>query len=165
MYYADRDGSSGVTAMHQPSVRDQNAATGGFVGHAPAFRLGSETVQFWSHQRFGSETMTDSMPETPVLDLLASMTADSLAASSLDPGALMLVRLAALVAVDAPPSSYLLNLEAAGEVGLDAESVRGVLAAVAPIVGTARVASATGKIVKALSVAIEIAEEDAQYGE
>jgi len=109
--------------------------------------------------------MTDSMPETPVLDLLASMTADSLAASSLDPGSLMLVRLAALVAVDAPPSSYLLNLEAAGEVGLDAESVRGVLAAVAPIVGTARVASATGKIVKALSVAIEIAEEDVQYGE
>ena len=108
--------------------------------------------------------MTDSMPETPVLDLLASMTADSMAASSLDPGSLMLVRLAALVAVDAPPSSYLLNLEAAGEVGLDAESVRGVLAAVTPIVGTARVASATGKIVKALSVAIEIAEEDAQYG-
>ena len=109
--------------------------------------------------------MTDSMPETPVLDLLASMTADSLAASSLDPGALMLVRLEALVAVDAPPSSYLLNLEAAGEVGLDAESVRGVLAAVAPIVGTARVASATGKIVKALSVAIEIAEEDAEYNQ
>jgi len=109
--------------------------------------------------------MTDSMPETPVLDLLASMTADSLAASSLNPEALMLVRLAALVAVDAPPSSYLLNLEAAGDVGLDAESVRGVLAAVAPIVGTARVASATGKIVKALSVAIEIAEEDAQYAE
>jgi len=103
------------------------------------------------------------MPETPVLDLLASMTADSLAASSLDPQALMLVRLAALVAVDAPPSSYLLNLEAAGEVGLDAESVRGVLAAVAPIVGTARVASATGRIAKALSVAIEIAEEDAEY--
>jgi 4-carboxymuconolactone decarboxylase len=109
--------------------------------------------------------MTDSVPETPVLDLLASMTADSLAASSLDPGSLMLVRLAALVAVDAPPSSYLLNLEAAGEVGLDAESVRGVLAAVAPIVGTARVASATGKIVKALSVAIEIAEEDAEYNQ
>ena len=109
--------------------------------------------------------MTDSMPETPILDLLASMTADSLAASSLDPGSLMLVRLAALVAVDAPPSSYLLNLEAAGEVGLDAESVRGVLVAVAPIVGTARVASATGKIVKALSVAIEIAEEDAEYNQ
>ena len=41
---------------------------------------------------------------------------------------------------------------------IDAEQVRGVLAAIAPIVGTARVASATGKIVRALGVAIEAAE-------
>ena len=38
------------------------------------------------------------------------------------------------------------------------EQVRGVLAANAPIVGTARVAAATGKIVEALAVAIEIVE-------
>ena len=37
-----------------------------------------------------------------------------------------------------------------------------MLAAVAPIVGTARVASATGKIARALAVAIEIVEEDEQ---
>jgi alkylhydroperoxidase/carboxymuconolactone decarboxylase family protein YurZ len=86
------------------------------------------------------------------------VTAGSVAASSLDPNTLMLVRIAALVAVDAPPVSYLLNLDAAGEIGLDAERVRGVLAAVAPIVGTARVASATGKIVEALAIDIEIAE-------
>jgi alkylhydroperoxidase/carboxymuconolactone decarboxylase family protein YurZ len=85
------------------------------------------------------------------------MTAESVAASSLDPETLMVARIAALVAVDAPPVSYLLNLGAASEVGLDAEQVRGVLAAVAPIVGTARVASATGKIVDALDVEIEIA--------
>ena len=72
----------------------------------------------------------------------------------------MLVRIAALVAVDAPPISYLLNLAAASEVGIDAEQVRGVLAAIAPIVGTPRVASATGKIAEALEVAIEIAELD-----
>jgi 4-carboxymuconolactone decarboxylase len=100
--------------------------------------------------------------ETPVLDLLESMTADSLAASSLDPETLMLVRIAALVAVDAPPASYLLNIGAASEIGIDAEQIRGVLAAVAPIVGTARIASATGHIVEALEVAIEIAEEDDQ---
>lgn len=47
--------------------------------------------------------MAESTSETPVLDLLASMTADSLEASSLDSEALMLVRIAALVAVDAPP--------------------------------------------------------------
>ena len=98
--------------------------------------------------------------DTPVLDLLASMTADSVAASSLDPATLILVRVAALVAVDAPPVSYLLNLVVASEVGLDAEQVRGVLAAIAPIVGTARIASATGKIVDALDVVIEVAELD-----
>ena len=102
--------------------------------------------------------MAGSTSETPVLDLLASMTADSLEASSLDSETLMLVRIAALAAIDAPSVSYLLNLGAASEVGLDAEQVRGVLAAIAPIVGTARIASATGKIVDALEVAIEIAE-------
>ncbi len=68
---------------------------------------------------------------TPVLDLLASMTADSVEASSLDPATLMLVRIAALAAVDATPVSYLLNLQAAGELDLDAEQVRGVLVAIA----------------------------------
>jgi len=107
--------------------------------------------------------MSESTTDTPVLDLLASMTADSLEASSLDPETLMLVRIAALAAVDAPAVSYLLNIGAASQIGIDAEQVRGVLAAIAPIVGTARVASATGKIADALEVAIEIAEyEDEQ---
>ena len=109
--------------------------------------------------------MTEQTTEAPVLDLLKSMTAESLAASSLDVETLALVRIAALAAVDAPPVSYLLNLEAASEVGIDAEQVRGVLAAIAPIVGTARVASATGKIVDALDVAIEVADLDAQSEE
>jgi 4-carboxymuconolactone decarboxylase len=93
--------------------------------------------------------------ETPLLDLLGAMTLESIEVSSLDPTELMLVRIAALVAVDAPPVSYLTNLEAIASVGIDADRVRGVLAAVAPIVGTARVASATGKIAEALNVALE----------
>jgi alkylhydroperoxidase/carboxymuconolactone decarboxylase family protein YurZ len=106
--------------------------------------------------------MTASTSDTPVLDLLASMTAESVEASTLDPETLVLVRVAALVAVDAPPFSYLMNLGAASQVGIDADQIRGVLAAVAPIVGTARVASATGKIVDALNVAIEVADLDVQ---
>ena len=109
--------------------------------------------------------MAESASETPVLDLLASMTADSIEASSLDPETLMLVRIAALVAVDAPTISYLLNLEAASELEVGGEQVRGVLAAIAPIVGTARVASATGKIVEALAVAIEIVELEDEKSE
>ena len=98
------------------------------------------------------------MADEPVLDLLARMTADSVEVSSLDAQSLMLVRIAALISVDAPPASYLLNLGAASDVDIDGEQVRGILAAVAPIVGTARVASATGNIARALGVAIEIAE-------
>jgi alkylhydroperoxidase/carboxymuconolactone decarboxylase family protein YurZ len=102
--------------------------------------------------------MPERTTQTPVLDLLASMTADSIEASSLDSETLMLVRIAALAAVDAAPISYVLNLGAASELDIDPDQVRGVLAAIAPIVGTARIASATGNIVEALSVGIEIAE-------
>jgi hypothetical protein len=102
--------------------------------------------------------MPEQTVETPVLDLLASMTADSIEASSLEPEKLMLVRIAALVAMDAPPISYVLNLGAAGELEIDPEEVRGVLVAIAPIVGTARIASATTHIVRALDIAIDFAE-------
>ncbi len=94
--------------------------------------------------------------ETPILDLLERMTVASLEASSLDERTLMLVRIGALVAVDAPPASYLLNLGAAGEVGVEEEEVRGVLAAVAPVVGTARVAAAAGNLARALGFALEL---------
>ena len=97
------------------------------------------------------------MSDTPILDLLGNMTAASLEASNLDGRSLALVRIAALVAVDAPASSYLLNLGAADEIGVGEEDVKGVIAAVAPIVGTARVASAAGNIVTALGFAMELA--------
>ena len=102
--------------------------------------------------------MTGSATEAPVLDLLKRMTAESIEASTLDEERLILVRIAALVAVDAPPASYLLNIGAAGDVGIDADQIQGVRAAVAPIVGTARVASAGGNIVLALGFAEELAE-------
>jgi hypothetical protein len=90
------------------------------------------------------------------------MTADSLEASTLDGRELMLVRLAALVAVNAPPASYLLNLGAARDLDIGVDQVRGVLTAVAPIVGTARVVSATGNIVRALGFALETVEAEAE---
>ena len=106
--------------------------------------------------------MAQSTNETPLLDLLKDMTASSLDATNLDEQTLMLVRIAALVAVDAPPVSYAMNLEAAGEVGVDAEQVRGVLAAIAPIVGTTRVVSAASSIAGALALELELAELDEQ---
>jgi alkylhydroperoxidase/carboxymuconolactone decarboxylase family protein YurZ len=97
--------------------------------------------------------------DTPVLDVLAAMTAASLERTTLDPQTLMLVRLAALVAGGAPPLSYALNLRVAGEVGVTAEQAQGVLAAVAPVVGAPRVVAAAGNILRALGFAIAVAEE------
>src|SRR5580765_2879095 len=98
----------------------------------PRTRAGGTVVLTQAKRR---EQMEETR-ETPVLDLLSTMTEASIEASGLDAETLMLVRLAALVAVNAPPASYMLNLAVAGEVGVGADQVRDVLAAVAPIVGT-----------------------------
>ena len=102
--------------------------------------------------------MADEASDSPILDLLASMNRAGIEASSLDAQSLMLVRLAALVAVDAPPVSYMLNMEMAGEVNVDGDQIEGMLAAIAPIVGSARVASAGGKMVRALGLELSLAE-------
>jgi hypothetical protein len=90
------------------------------------------------------------------------MTAASLEATTLDADTVMLVRIAALVAVDAPPASYVMNLGvAATELGIGEDEVRGVLTAIAPIVGTTKVVSATGNILRALGFVLEMAEMEA----
>jgi alkylhydroperoxidase/carboxymuconolactone decarboxylase family protein YurZ len=98
--------------------------------------------------------------DTPVLDLVTQLNTASIERSNLDPSTLMLVRIAALVAVDAPPISYLTNIGIAGDIGVEADDVQEVLIAVAPIVGTARVASAAGKMVRALGLAIAVADSE-----
>jgi alkylhydroperoxidase/carboxymuconolactone decarboxylase family protein YurZ len=103
--------------------------------------------------------MSTTKRDTPVLDLLTDMTTASIERSELDPKTLMLVRLAALAAVDAPPVSYLTNLAAARDV-VEPEDVQQVLIGIAPVVGTPRVASAAGNIVRALGFAIAVADED-----
>jgi hypothetical protein len=94
--------------------------------------------------------------ETPVLDTLAEMTAASIANCSLDAREMMLARIAALAAVDAPAASYLLNAGTASDAGITLEDVQGILVAVAPIVGTARVMAAAGNITNALGFAIAV---------
>ena len=98
--------------------------------------------------------------DTPVLDTLADITAASVEHNSLAPRELMLARVAALIAVDAPPASYLANAGAAKDSGITADDLQGVMIAVAPVVGTARVVSAGGKILRALGFAIEVAEAE-----
>jgi alkylhydroperoxidase/carboxymuconolactone decarboxylase family protein YurZ len=106
--------------------------------------------------------------EAPVLETLADINAVSIARSELDPATLILVRVAALVAVDAPPASYLMHVGPALESGLTVADIQDVLVAVAPITGAPRVLSAARKITEALGIAIavveELAEEEAAEG-
>jgi len=101
------------------------------------------------------------MTETnaPVLETLVQMNEGVVERSGLDEETFMLVRIAALAASGAPPASYLVNLEAGEELGLSLEQVQGVLVAIAPVVGSARVASAGGSILKALGFATAVVEE------
>ena len=102
--------------------------------------------------------MEEESLDTPVLDLLASMTAASLDVTNLDDQSVMIARIAALVASDAPPASYLLNLGIAGEIGLDLDIVRDILTAIAPIVGTSRTVSALGSMASAFDLALDAIE-------
>ena len=96
--------------------------------------------------------------ETPVLDTLADITVAPLERNSLAPRELMLVRLAALTAVDAPPASYLTSAGAAQGSGVTAGDIQAVMIGVAPVVGTARVVAAGGHILRALGLAITVTD-------
>ena len=85
---------------------------------------------------------------------LAGMTVAAFESSGLDHDMLVLVWLAALVALDAPTESYLMNLGAASQAGVSAERVHQILTALAPIVGTARVFSATSRIMEVLGTGV-----------
>ena len=91
--------------------------------------------------------------EAPLVDSLMRMHADVQEQSGLDDRTYLLVRIAALVAIDASTASYLVNLTVADEVGITADDVRGVLIALAPLVGSARVLSGADKALKAVATA------------
>jgi 4-carboxymuconolactone decarboxylase len=98
--------------------------------------------------------------DAPVLEQLIAMNLDSLQHSQLDQRTYFLVRLAALVAMDAAPVSYLINLGLAADAGVTLEEAQGTLIAIAPVVGSARVASAAGNVLRAYGLAAMIEEAD-----
>ncbi len=96
--------------------------------------------------------------EAPVLESLVAMNLDSMERSGLDEKTYFMARLAALVAMDAAPVSYVMNLGLAADAGVSLDEVQRLLIGIAPVVGSARVASAAGKILRGLfgiSVALE----------
>ena len=72
--------------------------------------------------------------------------------SGLDQRSYALVKLAALVALDAPPASYQWQVANAVAVGVSAKDILGMLFAIAPQVGGPKVIAAAPEIMLALGV-------------
>ena len=74
--------------------------------------------------------------------------------SGLDPRSFSLVKIAALIALDAPPTSYLWQVANALDSGCTPEDLLGVLKAIAPQVGGPRVVAAAPEIMVAMGLAL-----------
>jgi alkylhydroperoxidase/carboxymuconolactone decarboxylase family protein YurZ len=96
-----------------------------------------------------------SVGDAPLLERLLSMQLDNLAASGLDPRSYSMVKLATLIAVDAPPASYVAQLAFAREAGVSTDEIIGVLVAAAPQVGIPRVVAAAPEIMLALDLPLD----------
>jgi 4-carboxymuconolactone decarboxylase len=76
------------------------------------------------------------------------------ARSGLDPRSYALVKLAALIALDAPPASYVWQVANALDAGATPADLVGVLIAVAPQVGGPRVVAAAPELMVALGLSV-----------
>jgi alkylhydroperoxidase/carboxymuconolactone decarboxylase family protein YurZ len=77
-----------------------------------------------------------------------------LASTHLDARTFGLVKIAALIALDAPPASYAWQVANAVQDGASAEDILDVLRAIAPQVGGPRVVAAAPEIMLALGLAL-----------
>ena len=102
--------------------------------------------------------------DAPVLDALLEINATGLNRAELDPATMLLVRIAALAAVDAPATSYLMHVGPAAQAGVTIEQVQDVLVTVAPIIGAPRVLAAAQNITDALGIVIAIQAADVEAG-
>jgi len=80
--------------------------------------------------------------------------------SGLDARSFALCKIAALVALDSPPASYLWQVGAALDAGVTPPEILGVLRAIWPQVGGPRVIAAAPEIMVALGLALPAAGED-----
>jgi 4-carboxymuconolactone decarboxylase len=74
--------------------------------------------------------------------------------SGLDPRSFALVKIAALIALDAPPASYLWQVSNALDAGATPEDLIGVLRAIAPQVGGPRTVAAAPELMVALGLSL-----------
>jgi 4-carboxymuconolactone decarboxylase len=96
-----------------------------------------------------------SVGDAPLLEKLLSMQLENLEVSGLDPRTYALVKVATLIAIDAPPASYVAQVAFAREAGVTADEIIGVLVASAPQVGIPKVIAAAPEIMLALDLPLD----------
>jgi alkylhydroperoxidase/carboxymuconolactone decarboxylase family protein YurZ len=89
-----------------------------------------------------------------VLDEVLAVRETAQASSGLDPRSFALVKVATLIALDAPPASYLWQVAGALDAGATPQDLLGVLRAVAPQVGAPRAMAAAPELMLALGLAL-----------
>lgn len=89
-----------------------------------------------------------------LLDEVLGLREAQMQSSGLDARTFALVKIAALIALDAPPASYAWQVGNALQDGATAEDILAVLRAVAPQVGGPRVVAAAPEIMLALGLAL-----------
>ena len=101
------------------------------------------------------ETLTGiAVGDADILDKAIGLRELNREGSGLDPRTFSLVKIAALVALDAPPASYAWQVGNAVAEGVTAEEILGVLRAVAPQVGGPKVVAAAPEIMVALGLSL-----------
>jgi alkylhydroperoxidase/carboxymuconolactone decarboxylase family protein YurZ len=96
-----------------------------------------------------------SLGEPSVMEGLLGVQLENMEDSGLDRRAYALVKIAALIALDAPPASFVAQVAFALEAGVTPEEVLGVLVAVAPQVGMPKVVACSPELMLALGLAID----------
>jgi 4-carboxymuconolactone decarboxylase len=90
------------------------------------------------------------------VDSILARERENVSASGLDAKTHALVRVAALVAIDAAPPSYMNTIESGLASGATIDEIVGILVALMPAIGVARVVSAAPKL--GLALGYDVAE-------
>ena len=93
--------------------------------------------------------------DATALESLFEARLDNLEASGLDPKTYSLATIAALIASDAAPASYVFQVAFALEAGVTPEEILGLLVALNPTVGNVRIVSAAAEIAFALGIDLD----------
>jgi alkylhydroperoxidase/carboxymuconolactone decarboxylase family protein YurZ len=92
--------------------------------------------------------------EVELVGEMLSMRDEYRETTGLDERTFALVKIAALIALDAPPASYVWQVANALDEGASPEDILGVLRAIAPQVGAPRVVAAAPEIMVALGLSL-----------